>query len=309
MDWAAGEPLGYHASWSRGMSRWALPGDPPPGMNVTHEAELAIRVVERTDDAYLLRWEPTLVSSPAETVARPMDVSTAAAAVWQFLLTIPLDLSVDRRTPGAAPSVKNAAELHERLQRRERDVLAEAGIPMDCESADAPKVACDLLGTAERSAAWSRQYVSPFFHCFGLTFDADGPTTWTAPHPNPDIGDAVSIDYRRELIDFDPGSSTIQAKTTVQPNAAELQAWARAQMAKLPEGSESVIERVLDQWTFRIETVCTMDRSSGWPIVIEQRTTGGSRDYDAFETVRFERRPDSRAAAAPTSTSKKPAKP
>ena len=288
VDWTAGSQHRYRAVWTRAIDVWKAPGSPPPSMNTEQRGEVVIRVAEKSKEGYLVRWEPTL--STAYPPRARGDVDAAGAELWRLGLTLPLDLSLDPRSP-AQPVVRNIREVHEKVAAQMRAFMGElpGQAELDCRGADASSFACRSIGDESATGAMVLRAASPFFRCTGLDVDTRNAESWSEPHPSPEIGKAVSIESRREVVAYDPKSPTIRVKTSSQPNAPQLQAWIKGKVAAMPEADKGVLEKIVSEMSFRFETDCTMDRRTGWPVSIEFKTIGGSAMYQGSETVFFER--------------------
>jgi len=277
--WKVGARYRYRATWTR---RATLPGELSLKMNTDHEDQIEITVVAKAGAGYRVRWEPQALAAPAPPPAKG-DTSAAGNAIWAYMLTRPLDLTVE---PGAVIEIRNAGAVRAQLSRRLREISRDAGVEIDCEKADAPRWGCTLVATEEKSSVWIRFYTQALFSCAGMQLETGPAVTWSEPHPDPSIGDAVSIQFSREVVAFDPRSPSVTIKTVTEPNAQEMQAWMRRTLGdKVAAGP---VAKMLDQMTFRFETVCTVDRRSGWPTVVEGRTIGGLSSYSGVETSRFE---------------------
>jgi hypothetical protein len=287
MDWNVGGQQRYRATWTRALEAWRAPGSPPPSMNAQVRGTVAIRVLERSKAGYVLRWEPVLAGA-APPRARG-DVDAAAAGAWRLGLSLPLELVVDFERP-ADPLLRNGGEVRETLARHVQEFLRElpGQADLDCLDRDAGSAACQVVGSEAATSSMVLRSVAPFFRCTGLELSPGAPETWSVPHPNPQIGAAVSIENRREVMGYAPASPRIRVKATTEANAAQLQAWINRQVAAMPGGND-LLQKVVAELSVRFETDCTMDRRTGWPMTIELKTVGGSALYQGSETVRFER--------------------
>jgi hypothetical protein len=287
-DWTVGSQHRYRAIWSRSIDVWRAPGSPPPSMNTEQRGEIAIRVTGKSKEGYLLRWEPTISTSYPPRAKG--DVDAAGAELWRLGLSLPLDLTVDPVSPGL-PVVRNAREVHERvvaqMQAFVRELPGQAAL--DCAGADASSFACQTIGTESANIQMVLRSTAPLFRCAGLDLDVRNAESWSETHPSPEIGAAVSIENRREVVGYEARSPHVRVKTTSQPNAAQLQAWIKGKVASMPESDKGIMEKVFAQMSFRFETDCTMDRRSGWPVSVEFKTVGGAALYQGSEVVQFER--------------------
>lgn len=287
VDWTAGSQHRYRAVWTRAIDVWRAPGSPPPSMNTEQRGEVAIRVMGKSKEGYLLRWEPTLSTSYPPRAKG--DVDAAGAELWRLGLSLPLDLSLDPRSPGT-PTVRNSREVHEKMAGQMQAFMRElpGQTDLDCQGGDASSFACQTIGTEAANAAAVLRSAGPFFRCTGLDLDVRRAESWSEPHPSPEIGEAISIESRREVVAYDAKSPRVRVRTWSQPNAAQLQAWVKAKASAMPEHKE-MLDKILAELSFRFETDCTMDRRTGWPEVVEFKMIGGSTLYQGSETVFFER--------------------
>jgi hypothetical protein len=156
---------------------------------------------------------------------------------------------------------------------------------MESECGQDPKGVC--CATLDRPPmAWTLS-TAAVFECAGQEVDLRQAETWSAPHPNPDIGEQVAIEYRREVVAFDAGAPVVRIKSARQPNAAQMRALIAREMAKV-DASPAVMEAI-GGWNVRFEVDCTMDRRSGWPVTAELRAIGAAEAMEGAEIVRFER--------------------
>jgi hypothetical protein len=289
-DWAVGSEQRYRAVWTRAIDVWRGPGSPPPAMNTGQRGQIAVRVIGKAKGAYLVRWEPAISTTyPARAKG---DVEAAGLELWRLSLALPLDLSVDPRS-AAEPVVRNAREVHARMDGQMQAFVRElpGQATLDCQGADSTSFACQLVGDEAASSAMVLRSASPLFRCTGLDVEVSKTETWTEPHPSPEIGEAITIENRQEVVAYDARSPQLRVKTTTQPNPAQLQAWIKGKVAAMPGGDKSMVEKIVAEMSFRFETDCTMDRRSGWPEEIEFKMIGGSALYQGSDTVRFVREP------------------
>jgi hypothetical protein len=287
-DWSVGSRHRYRATWKR---EFGLPSSPnarlDQSLNGEIAGEVAVSVVEKTAAGYVLRWEPTLAPAPAPRIAAG-DMATAAAALWRYELTLPLELTLDLQDPSAPLGLRNVAAVQSQMMGEFQRLAKDLGLGIDCRGPDAGSYACKALGSAEGASGFASQHVGPLFNCAGLELDTREPMAWTQAHPNPAIGDTVPIDYRREAVAFDPRSPEVRALTVWQPNPEKWSAWIKRELAKIA-GATPQLKEQLGRMAFRMETDCTMNRLTGWPALIEQRTTVGADAFAGSQTTRFER--------------------
>jgi hypothetical protein len=153
----------------------------------------------------------------------------------------------------------------------------------DCK-ADAGAAGCSTL--QRPPTAW-KQSVAALFDCTGLDLDVQRPETWQEPHTDETIGAQVAIEHRREVVAYDPVSPVVRIKAAREPNAGQMRALIAREMAKT-DASPAVMAAI-GGWNVHIESDCTVDRRSGWPVTVEVKTTGSAEAYEAVEIVRFER--------------------
>jgi hypothetical protein len=289
-DWSVGSGHRYRATWTRE----AAPGPSLPGGNELAQGlrgevtgEVVVTVREQTDTGYVLGWEPTL--SPSSSPSPGANgVAQAGAALWRYQLGLPLELELDLDDPEAPFVLRNQAQVT-RLVRSEFERLAGAlGLGAPCEGANAGGYACTLFGSPQGTMSFVEHYVGAFFGCTGLEVDPRQPVTWSAPHPNPAIGEAVPIDYRREVVGFVPGSPSVRTRTVWEPNPDKWSSWMKQEMGKIPGLSEPLV-RQIGAMRYSAETDCLMDVHTGWPIVIEHRASGGAEALSGADIKRFER--------------------
>jgi hypothetical protein len=288
-DWSVGSRYNYRASWNRdAVAGPALPGakELAQGMRSEVTGEVLVTVLEKSDSGYVLRWEPTLAptAGPATGADR---MAAAGAALWRYQLglTLELELSLDDST--APLTLRNQADIHRQVTREFARLARGLDLEVDCEGAD--DASCGVFGSVEGTRRFVENYVGALFGCAALEVDRRQPLmTWSEPHPDPALGDAVPIDYRREVVAFVPGSHTVRARTVWEPNPRKWGAWVKQEMGKIPGWTEP-LARQLDGMRFRFETDCTMDVRTGWPAVIEHRASGGVDALAGVDVKRFER--------------------
>jgi hypothetical protein len=279
-DWRIGSQHRYRATWIRDWGK----GMPEVEKDSEAKGEVAVTVAEKTALGYLLRWQPTLV--PAERPASaPGDFAAAGVTLWLEALGMPLDLTFVPKTQSL--TVSNAAPVRDRLSGRVRQLVRQAGIAADCEAPDAPSV-CALYSTEASASAFALHYAAPLFDCSGLELDARAPESWTKPVPDPQLA-GVALRYRREVLAFEAGSPQVRIRTVVEPDEEEWRAFVRREAARI--GGPEQLQQGIAELRYRVETVCTMDRVSGWPLLVERRSLMGSSLVEGEETVRFERLP------------------
>jgi len=288
-EWRVGSQYRYRAAWNREITKWSLPGGPPPSLEADQAGEVTIRVVKKSGSAYVLRWEPALppVSGPPR--ARG-DVDAAGIELLRHALSLPLELAFDPKSADRRLALRNEPAVRAELSRRVREFLRElpGGEYQDlgCGEPESPSGPCAPVAAEEGLVDGWRQHAAPLFNCSGLELNPRQAEAWSEPHPNAEIGAAVSIEHRREVVDFDPRSPRIRIRTVMQPNAKQWDEFFARELAKT--GPSEKLADALSQSTFRFETACTMDRRSGWPVTIEQRATGSSKTYEGVGTIRFE---------------------
>jgi hypothetical protein len=279
-DWQVGSEYRYRATWQREITRWELPGREL--IAIEHTGEVQVRVVRRSGAGYELRWEPTLAPGSADPapVARG-DVQAGGYELWRYGLSLALDLALDPSSQDRRVTLVNGGRVEAALTRRRNELLrgllggAVGAGPEDTQR-DTPPV----------NATAVVPYVAPLFYCSQLDLNVAEPERWSEAIPFPGTSDTVSIEYRREVVDFDPRSPRVRVKTVTQPDAARWDEILRREVArrKLPE----TVAEALGQSLLRFETDCTVDRRSGWPVTIEQRWGGSTKAYAGSDLVRFE---------------------
>ena len=279
-EWPVGSQHRYRATWIRD---W-LKGAPEGVADSEQKGEVAVTVAERAVSGYRLRWQPELAPDTGSPPA-PSDMNAAGVALWREALTLPLDLHFEPKGADRALTVGNAAAVRDRLSGRVRELARRVGIPLDCEGPDAPGL-CTLYATEASASAFAVHYAAPLFDCSGLDLDTQAPESWSEPHPDPQFA-GLSLRYRREVIDFEARSSQVRVRTVAEPDEQEMRAVLRREAARI--GGSRQLQETIEGIRYRLETTCTMDRETGWPLLIERTTRMGSPLVDGAETVRFER--------------------
>ena len=285
MEWTVGSEHRYRATWVRDY-RFSQPGAPANEATVQQEAEITVSVAQRNGGQYRLRWQPRL-ERHASSPRRPGDLAAGGTELWRRALGLPLDLALEWKEGSSVVTVLNAIDVRNQMSAGFRAMLRESGIDLECEGRDAGTAACTVTGD-QADAGLVQRHAAVLFACSGLELDPTGPAAWTERHSLPDMPLPLSLRYRREVIAFDSASPSVQVRTTAEPDPDELKALVRRQLGEGPVGSKELAD-ALSGWTFRVETTCTMDRRSGWPLVIEQRTSGGVGANQGSETARFTR--------------------
>lgn len=285
MDWAEGSSVEYSAWWARN-SRVAAQ---VPGLKGEQRGQVRISVIKRTPATHLLHWKPVLDGG---TLAPDQPLEEPGVAIWRLPLALGLELKLSADGSSELVALNNRAAVAAQAADGVRALTEKAGLTLDCGKQTDPaseNILCRLISSPQRIGEWVLRPVSPFFACTGLTLPEQARSEWLENHPDPRIGDAIRIRYVRELPGFVPGKPTVQIRTVAEPDAQQLEAWMREKLGGVPGLDNPVLESV-SGLRFRIETDCTMDRASGWPLRIEQRSSVGTgTPYEGSETVRFER--------------------
>lgn len=285
MDWREGTQVEYAVLWSR-QSRVAAE---VPGLKGEQRAQVRIRVVKQTPATHLLHWQPTLETATLKPDAAPED---PGVAIWRLPLGLGLELKLTADRDGELVSLNNRGAVAAQAADGVRALAAKAGVTLDCGKAADPaqeNLLCKLIGSPQRLGEWVLRPVSPFFACSGLELPEQARSEWTENHPDPRIGDAIRIHYVRELPGFVPGKPTVQIRTRAEPDPKQLETWLADKLGP-NAGPDHPGVQALSGLRFRIETDCTMDRATGWPLRLEQRSSVGTgTPYEGSETVRFER--------------------
>lgn len=268
MTWAAGEQRDYRAHWKR-QSRSAMPAG-LAGMNAEQTGAVRVQVTRQLPDGVVLQWLPQLapVGSDAGKAREPTD------AIWRIPLGLELELKV---RPDAAEwiSLRNATTVSARALASAQALFDQVGLPFDCKPKEgiAPDVLCQQIGTDAGVVNWVLRGVEPFFACTALEIPAAGRVEWTQPHDHPDIGDAVPIRYAREVLEGAAGAATVRIRTTIEPDTEKLQVWWHKQLAGM-DGLDPDLQAQLSGLRYRFVTDCTVEIASGWPVRVEQVSTG-----------------------------------
>jgi hypothetical protein len=211
-------------------------------------------------------------------------MAAAGASLWRAALMLPLDLTFEPKAGVRSLTVGNAADVRDVLSGRVRGLARDAGIALDCNAPEAPGL-CALYATEAGASTFVLRYAAPLFDCAGLELNARSAESWSQPPPDPQLA-PVSLRYRREVLDFDAGSSRLRVRTMVEPDEEEMRAFALREAARI--GGPEQLQKGIEDLRYRVETVCTMDRSSGWPLLVERQSRMGSSLVEGAEIVRFE---------------------
>lgn len=281
--WPLGTRARYAVQWEREFPPGiALDAALLSGLNGRQTATVDLEVMaDRSDQQYLL-WRPHL---PAAQVDLQADI---ALAIWRLAISQTLEVVLTAHEDGSlAYTLRNQESLRRSLWPKLLEIARHAGVEPDCEGESQTSIFC-RLNSAEGLSDWLLRPIAGYFECVGLEAGADAEVEWTAPHPSPTIGAAVQMHHRHQWLPAQ-ADGWVRTQTTTVPDAAQLQSWARTQLAP-GHGEHPAVVQALALLHTHTTVHCVIDPESGLPVEVHRtQLSGEDPALQARESVRFQR--------------------